>query len=290
MKITLLGTGCPVAHPCRGGAAALVETQQARVLIDCGSMVTQRLIQAGCRGAWLDALLVTHRHSDHLVDFYQLVVSSWHQGRAAPWVVHCPETVTPVIEATMEAWREERELRIAFEQRPSATGLNVACETLAPGKTITIDDLEIEPVLVNHAPIIPAYGFVLRSADKTAVISGDTGVCEGLIDAGRGADLLVHEVYIHEEMPLKPGRRSAATVTATSSYHTLSGEVGEVARQMEAKALALTHFVPPDFDRAGLLAQVTGDFGGPVFVGEDLMSFDLATGNVSFGDFHARLI
>ena len=119
MKITLLGTGCPVAHPRRGGAATLIETAEASVLVDCGSMVTQRLIEAGCRGAFLDALVVTHRHSDHLVDFYQLVVSSWHQGRAAPWTVHCPETVTPVIEATMDAWRDERELLIAFEKRPS---------------------------------------------------------------------------------------------------------------------------------------------------------------------------
>ena len=290
MKITLLGTGCPVAHPRRGGAATLIETENARVLIDCGSMVTQRLIEAGCRGAWLDALLVTHLHSDHLVDFYQLVVSSWHQGRAAPWTVHCPETVAPVIEATMAAWREERELRIAFEQRPTVTGLEVECQTLAPGRQITIGDLEIEPVLVEHGPIVPAYGFALRSGGKTAVLSGDTGVCEALIATGRDADLLVHEVYLHQEMPLVSGRRSAETVKATASYHTLSGEVGGVARRMGARALALTHFVPPDFDRAPLMAEVAESYDGPVFVGEDLMAFDLDSGDVIFGDFRARLV
>jgi ribonuclease Z len=290
MKITLLGTGCPVAHPLRGGAATLVETAGARVLVDCGSMVTQRLIEAGCQGAWLDALLVSHLHSDHLVDFYQLVVSSWHQGRAGPWVVHCPETVAPVIEATMATWQGERELRIAFEQRPSATGLEVQCETLAPGRRITIGDLEIEPVLVEHGPVIPAYGFVLRSGGRTVVLSGDTGVCEALIDAGRGAGLLVHEVYLHDEMALVPGIRSAATVSATAAYHTLSGEVGDIARRMDARALALTHFVPPEFDRAALLAEVAGSYDGPVFVGEDLMSFDLASGDVTLGDFRARLV
>ena len=290
MKITLLGTGCPVAHPRRGGAATLVETAEARVLIDCGSMVTQRLIEAGCRGAGLDALLVSHLHSDHLVDFYQLVVSSWHQGRAAPWAVHCPETVIPVIEATMAAWQSERALRIAFEQRPTATGLAVNCETLGPGRRIAIGDLEIEPVLVDHGPIVPAYGFVLRSGGKTAVLSGDTGVCEALVAAGQGANLLVHEVYLHRQMPLVAGRRSAATVAATSSYHTLSDEVGDVARRMGVGALALTHFVPPDFDRAALLAEVAESYDGPVFVGEDLMGFDLASGDVTLGDFRARLV
>jgi ribonuclease Z len=290
MKITLLGTGCPIAHPRRGGAATLIETPKTSVLVDCGSMVTQRLIEAGSRGAWLDALLVTHRHSDHLVDFYQLVVSSWHQGRAAPWRVHCPETVSPVIEATMAAWRDERELRIAFEQRPTVSGLEVDCETLAPGRHITIGDLEIEPVLVEHGPIVPAYGFVLRSGGKTAVLSGDTGVCDALIKAGQGADLLVHEVYIHQNMELVPERRSAATVSATESYHTLSGDVGDVARRMGARALALTHFVPPDFDRASLLAEVAESYDGPVYVGEDLMGFDLASGDVTLGDFHARVL
>jgi ribonuclease Z len=290
MKITLLGTGCPVAHPRRGGAATLVETSGARVLIDCGSMVTQRLVAAGCPGARLDALLVTHLHSDHLADFYQLVISSWHQGRSEPWTVHCPETVTPLIEATMCTWAAERALRIATEKRPSAPGLGVACRTIVPGARLAIGDLEIEPVLVNHPPVTPAYGFVLRAGGKTAVFSGDTTVSLPLIEAGRGADLLIHEVFIHRELPPVPGRRSPETVAAMTAYHTLSTEVGGVARDIGAKALALTHFVPPEFDRTTLLAEVGRDFDGPVFVGEDLMSFDLASGDVAWGEFRARLI
>lgn len=290
MKITLLGTGCPVAHPRRGGAATLVETADARVLVDCGSMVTQRLVAAGCPGARLDALLVTHLHSDHLADFYQLVVASWHQGRSAPWAVHCPETVTPVIEAILAAWAGERALRVAFEKRPSATGLEVRCQTLTPGARIAVGGLEIEPVLVDHAPVAPAYGFVFRSGGRSAVVSGDTTVSEPLIAAGRGADLLVHEVFIHRENPPIPGRRTPETVAAVASYHTLSTQVGGVARAMGAKALALTHFVPPEFDRAALLAEVVEGYDGPVFVGEDLMSFDLGSGDVAWGEFRARLV
>ena len=289
MRVTLLGTGCPVAHPRRAGPAVLVEAEDARVLIDCGSMVTQRLIAAGCPGAAVDALLVTHLHSDHLVDFYQLVVSSWHQGRAAPWIVHCPEPVVPVVEATMTAWREERALRVAHERRPSATGLGVTCRVLAPGRAINIGGLEVEPVLVDHAPVTPAYGFVFRSAGKCAVLSGDTRVSEALIAAGRGADLLVHEVFLHREMRPLEGRRSEETIAAVASYHTLSSEVGEVARRMGAGALALTHFVPPDFDRGALLAQAGEQFEGPIFIGEDLMSFDLARGEVAWREFRARL-
>ncbi len=290
MRVTLLGTGCPVAHPRRAGPATLVEAGGARVLIDCGSMVAQRLLAAGTRGAEIDALLVTHLHSDHLVDFYQLVVSSWHQGRARPWVVHCPETVIPVIEGEMRAWAEERALRVAFEKRPTASGLEVACHALAEGVPVRFGALEVTPVLVDHGPVRPAFGFVCRAGGRTAVISGDTRPSEVLIGAGRGTDLLVHEVFIHREMTPVVGRRSAATIAAVASYHTLSSEVGEVARRMRARALALTHFVPPEFDRAALMREVAETYDGPILIGEDLMSFDLAAGEVACGGLRARML
>lgn len=86
-----------------------------------------------------------------------------------------------------------------------------------------------------------------------------------------------------------PGRRAPETVAAVASYHTLSSEVGGIAEAMREGALALTHFVPPDFDRSALLAEVGESYGGSVFVGEDLMSFDLARGEVGWGEFRARL-
>lgn len=290
MKVTLIGTGCPVAHPERGGPATLVETDEAAVLVDCGTGVTQGLIRAGCPGAAVDALLVTHLHSDHVVDFYQLVVSSWHQGREGPWTVFCPETVAPLLEAIMAAYADERAQRIAWEERDSATGLEVDIVIIDPAAAIEIGDMHIAPVTVDHYPVEPAYGFVFRANEKMAVISGDTTVCPALIEAGRGADLLVHEVVIHDGLPPIPGLRTEETASNVARYHTLSGDVGGVARDMAAKALALTHFVPPDFDAERLLAEVGETYDGPCFVGEDGMVFDLATGDVIFGPFRARLL
>ena len=66
--ITLLGTGCPVVSPRRYGAGTLVQCGGMTVLVDIGSGVTQRLVEAGSSGAEIDALLITHIHSDHLVD------------------------------------------------------------------------------------------------------------------------------------------------------------------------------------------------------------------------------
>ena len=46
MQLTLLGTGCPSVDYKRCGSANLVSTEDTRILIDCGSGVTQRLNQA----------------------------------------------------------------------------------------------------------------------------------------------------------------------------------------------------------------------------------------------------
>ena len=88
MRVTLLGTGCPQVHDRRFGPASLVRIGGRSFLVDCGSGVTQRLVAAGTSGAALDAVLLTHLHSDHVVDLYQLIVSSWHQGRDRPPVRH----------------------------------------------------------------------------------------------------------------------------------------------------------------------------------------------------------
>ena len=120
MIFTFLGTGCPVASPLRAGPGHLVSTLEASLLIDCGSGVAQRLVAAGRRGADLDALIVTHYHSDHVVDFYQLLISSWHQGRARPLIVHAPSSAIAHMRRVLDAYRDERELRIAYEKRKQA--------------------------------------------------------------------------------------------------------------------------------------------------------------------------
>ena len=51
----------------------------------------------------------------------------------------------------------------------------------------------------------------------------------------------------------------------------------------------LNHFVPADFDREAVAAEVARDFAGPFAIGEDLMSFDIPTRTLTHGDAHWRL-
>lgn len=281
MEFVFLGTGCPVVSTERYGPAQLVLCDGTAVLVDCGSGVTQRLVAAGTKGRDLDALLLTHLHSDHLVDLYQLIVSSWHQGRDRPLAIYGPPGTKRYVEGLMKLWEPELSQRIAHEKRPSTAALETAVTEITAEEVLNIGALRITVVPVDHQPVRHAFGFIFEGGGRKLALSGDTRRCPALIEAARGADLLVHEVFVHREMPVLPGVRSAETVANVAGYHTLSSEVGKIAAEAEAACLALTHFVPPACDRQALLDEVAADFTGPLVLGEDLMRIDISRGSVS---------
>jgi ribonuclease Z len=283
MDVTLLGTGCPVVDTARFGPAALIRHDGVSLLVDCGSGVSQRLLAAGCPGRDLDAVLLTHLHSDHLVDLFQLVISSWHQGRDRPQRLYGPRGTRRYVTGLLSLWRPELEQRIAHERRPSTAALELAVTEIEPGRLFEVSDLAVDAVEVDHRPVRPAFGFVFSAAAGRIAVSGDTTYCPALIAAARDVDVLVHEVFIHREMPVMAGVRSAETVRNVASYHTVSDQVGKVAAEAGARALVLTHFVPPRFDKRALVDEVRRDYDGPLLIGEDLMRIDVASGVVEVG-------
>src|SRR5262252_4502949 len=131
MRVTLLGTGCPQCDPNRLGPASLVQHEGRQLLIDVGSGATQRLVSAGSSGRALDAVLLTHLHSDHIVDLFQLVISSWHQGRQRPQRVFGPPGTKAFVDGLMALWQPELAQRIAHERRPSTAALAVEVVEIA---------------------------------------------------------------------------------------------------------------------------------------------------------------
>ena len=123
MKLTLLGTGCPSVDFKRCGSSNLICSKKTKILVDCGSGVTQRLHQSGNSSADIDALLLTHLHTDHVVDLYQLIISSWHSDRNTIWKIYGPKGTKKFIDKIFLAWKSERELRISHEKRKSINAL-----------------------------------------------------------------------------------------------------------------------------------------------------------------------
>ena len=82
--VTLTGTGVPHPSPGRAGPGVLVRHGATALQFDAGRGTVLRLTEAGVMAHELDAVFVTHMHSDHLVDLADLVMTRWVEGTLHP--------------------------------------------------------------------------------------------------------------------------------------------------------------------------------------------------------------
>jgi ribonuclease Z len=155
MQLTLLGTGCPSVDFNRYGPANLIHTTKARILIDCGSGVTQRLKKTKISLAKIDALFLTHLHSDHVIDLYQLIISSWHLYRDKTWKIYGPKGTKKFVQSIMKSWKDERELRIRYEKRYSIKAFDLKVYEFSKYGKIKIKDLIVGYFVFDHYPVKP---------------------------------------------------------------------------------------------------------------------------------------
>ena len=275
MQLTLLGTGCPKVDHKRYGPSNLVSSKKVKILVDCGSGVTQRLEKIKVSTANIEALVLTHLHSDHVVDFYQLIISSWHSYRKKPWKIYGPKGTKKFLEKIMRAWKDERNLRIQYEVRSSIDAFKLDITEFKEYGKIKIKDITLEYFRVDHFPVKHAYGFNFFNSNKKLTISGDTKPCENLMKYAQNTDVLLHEVFIEGEIQSINKMRTSQTLHNVKSYHTISTMVGKVASLTNCKKLVLTHFVPTQFNKKKLKSVVRKDFGKNPIIGEDLLKITI---------------
>ena len=275
MELTLLGTGCPSVDHKRFGPANLVSTNKTKILVDCGSGITQRLHELKVSLVDIDALLFTHLHSDHAIDLYQLIISSWHSYRIKPWKIYGPKGTKKFVKKIMDAWADERKLRISYEARASAKAFDIQVIEFDSLGNLKIKDIKIKYFEVDHKPVKFAYGFCFINNNRKLTISGDTKPCENLMKYAQKSDVLLHEVFIEGEILEINKMRTRKTLHNVQSYHTASSEVGKVAFISRAKKLVLTHFVPTRFNKNNLKKIVKKDFGKDPIIGEDLLTIKI---------------
>ena len=272
-KLTLLGTGCPSPSHLRYGPSSLVSYEGTNYLIDAGSGVTQRLSEAGIKPGEINYFFITHLHSDHIVDLYQLFISGWHTGRESKFKVFGPKGLKSHFDKIFEAYKEELDLRKEWEKRPNVEGLTYEITEINNELKIELDNATIESVKVDHHPVDPAFGYKFILGPKNIIFSGDTRYCEVLEKSSKDADILVHEVFVG--LDYDPVRMSSDTIENISDYHTTPEEIGVLASNASVKKLILNHFVPPVFDEDDLVERIAKHFDGEIIVGKDLMQFDI---------------
>jgi ribonuclease Z len=296
LHVVLCGTGSPIADPERAGPCTAILGAGHFVLVDAGPGSQRTLGLLGLPRARLEAVLVTHLHSDHVGELGEARLQSWIAGRSAPLVVHGPPGVEEVVAGFERVYAADTRYRVAHhgaEAMPpeGARALARVVELPRPDEAALVfeaDGLRILAFAVDHAPIEPAYGYRIELGGRAVVLSGDTKPSANLVRHARGADLLVHEALgAHLLAPVtdyarRQGLARWAKLTAdVVDYHTTPVQAAGVAREAGVRVLALSHVVPPLVNpvaRRAFLRGVADAWEGEVVLGSDGLHFSLAPG------------
>lgn len=273
LAITLLGTGGPLPDPERAGPATLVEAGGERYLVDAGRGVLMRLAALGIGANALDAVLLTHLHSDHLTDLHDVITTRWITTfEPSPLRIVGPQGTRAVVDAFLDALEPDIAYRIAhhddLEGGPAVDVTDILDGPVPLGGAVTITAAP-----TDHRPVEPSVGYRIDHDGAAVVLAGDTVPCAGLDRLCAGADALVHTVIradVVEQIQI-------ARLQDILDYHSSVEQAAQTAARAAMDVLVLTHYVPaPAPDGADEWRErAAAHFSGRVEVGDDLLCVEL---------------
>lgn len=300
LHAAIAGSGSPLPDPRRGNPCVAVIAGRV-FIVDAGERASETLNRMQIGPEHIEAVLLTHFHSDHIGGLASLAIQRWAASRATtPMRVLGPPGVERVVAGYNEAYAMDSGYRTAHHGEailPSA-GAGMTAEPFAVPEgddslvVLHDDDLTITAFTVDHAPAVPAVGFRFDYKDRSLVVSGDTSRSEVLVRVAQGADLLIHDALSRELLELvEDAARKAGLVERAKifsdlpDYHASPQQAADAAREAGVEALVLTHIVPP-LPLKALEGPFLGDakqrFAGPLWIARDgdLYSLTLGTGGV----------
>jgi len=185
---------------------------------------------------------LSHLHADHCLDLPGLFV--WRRYHPSP------ATERGIMYGPADTWT-----RLAAASSPLGGELDdfgdiFDVRVWSDGEPVRLGTLTVLPRLVNH----PTESFALRVTDAdgaTLVYSGDTGMCESIVQLADGADAFLCEAS-WTDAPDRP-----------THLHLSGAEAGRIAKRAGVGVLLLTH-IPPWTSREDVIAEAKAEFDGPV--------------------------
>lgn len=249
MEITILGTGTATPTLERNASGLAVHLPDLWILVDMGPGTLRRMCEAGIDHRWIDMILITHFHPDHVSDLVPFLFASnytYNGPRSEPFHLIGPRGVEQFYSKLVGiygAWIVPSGERLHIEE------LEAEMPDVVERAGVTVRSM---PAVHGH----PSLSYRIEADDVSVTISGDGDFSEDLARLASGTDVLICECSFPDDMKV-PG-------------HMTPSEAGRTAALADAKKLVLTHFYPP-CDEVDVIHQASKAFDGEIVKAADLM-------------------
>ncbi len=260
------GSSMPTSH--------LLQLDGRTILVDAGLGCSRAIVAQGVALGAVDAVVITHLHSDHLIELGPFLHTAWCAGGMRPITVWGPRGLEEYWRGFTAAMAFDIELRIADEGRSDLRKL-VTIRALNETDSFDLGGVTMRALLNRHPPLKESYALRFEGTGGTVVFSGDTAPLPALAAFARGADVLVHEAMLPEGVDAicaRVGTRGPALKEHLLRSHSPVAEAGRIAQEAGVGALVLGHLVPgddPSFGEADWERGARTTWDGPLHVGRD---------------------
>jgi ribonuclease Z len=273
MDVITLGTGSPIPDANRAGPATLVRAAGRDLLFDCGRGVLLRAAAAGTGAAQFHAVLLTHRHSDHMSDLNDVITTRWVMSmQPDPLRLVGPVGTQVFVEKTLAMLDEDIGYRIDHHDDLTWSP-PVDVTEVEDGVALETDGLRVIAAPTDHSPVRPTVGYRVEADGKAVVIGGDGVPCEGLDRLCAGADVYVQTVVRESLVKAIPAPRLQDVL----DYHSSIEQAADTAKRAGVGTFVMTHPVPgcPPGTEQEWIDEARAVFGGEVFLASDLDVFSV---------------
>ncbi len=212
-RIVFLGTG---AGGFRGSGRLKSSVYLDGMLFDCGAGVTGRLEDLDLLDK-IDAVFITHLHSDHLSGLYDTLVSMVVERRSRPLNIYAPPGLSSLLNIYSSLGN-----KLSSPETGFSVNLFVSLST-----TARVGEYTVEGVVLDH--VVTNVGYIVRWSDRVLVYTGDTREPSNLLK--HKVDYLIHEATFTERFK----------DVAKRYGHTTALEAAKTAEAVGAKRLFITH-------------------------------------------------
>ncbi|QPJ63689.1 MAG: ribonuclease Z [Candidatus Nitronauta litoralis] len=243
-----MGSGTAYPSLERNSAGVLIQYEGTNSVVDFGYGNVRQLLRLGLTYHDIDRIFFTHNHPDHMCDLIYFLFSTRYP----------PEARTRDLEIIAAPG-----FRTFFDGLMKAFGTWLVPDTYniniieQDEETCLYDGLKVTSRRVNHIELSRGYRFEGKSGHSVA-ISGDTDYCDGIVELGRQADVLILECSTPDDTKVKG--------------HLSPTPAARIAHEAGCKTLCLTHFYPP-MEKIDPKPVISEKFKGNLVLADDLMEF-----------------